>query len=61
MRAVCRLAATNAGLQAVHGGPQPNGTTNVFFTNFSDDPWQMAGVKPLEGVSIALPRCYVVS
>ena len=57
-----RLLETNAALQARRGAAHPNGTSNIFFTNFSDDPWQSAGVQPLEeDGSEALGRCYVVS
>lgn len=57
-----RLALNNAALQAARGASHPNGTTNVFFTNFSDDPWQYAGVKPLEKKhhTAGMHRCYVV-
>jgi len=57
-----KLALNNAALQATHGASYPNGTSNVFFTNFSDDPWQYAGIKPLEKERHVkdLPRCYVI-
>jgi len=56
-----KLALNNAALQAARGASHPNGTTNVFFTNFSDDPWQYAGVKPLEKKhhTAGMHRCYV--
>jgi len=54
-----RLPAANAELQRRHGGARPNGTDSIFFTNFSDDPWQEAGVRPLSSRDAGLPRCYV--
>mmetsp|Transcript_35396 Transcript_35396/g.100220 ORF Transcript_35396/g.100220 Transcript_35396/m.100220 type:complete len:536 (-) Transcript_35396:160-1767(-) len=55
-----RLVKSNKALQALHGRAHPNGTSNIFFSNFSDDPWHPASVMPLEAASDTLPRCYAV-
>eukprot|EP00951_Prasinocladus_malaysianus_P020269 scaffold165757_cov48-Prasinocladus_malaysianus.AAC.3 len=55
-----RLQKQNEQLQTLHGGQAPNGTSQIYFSNFSDDPWQSASVKPLVKHDDDLPRCYVV-
>ena len=55
---VARLRARNANLNKKFGGADPSsvGASNIFYLDFSDDPWAEASVKKAGGE--ALPFCF---